>query len=152
MGEILTVPNPILLQKASRVREIDEEIENLVEKMQHLVEFSEGRVGLAAPQIGVLKRIFLIKPSQGLPIQIFINPKLVWVSSERTHTPVKEAREGCLSVPEVSKIIDRHKSIRVVYQALNGYSKEERFDGWAARIIQHENDHLNGVLITSPRI
>ena len=146
--EILIIPNPVLLQRAKRV-EISEGTERLVERMHKILLASETGVGLAAPQIGESSQIFLMRLKITFPIETFINPRLTWKSSEKIHLPIKEAREGCLSIPNVVKILDRHRSVRIVYQAISGETKEERFDGWAARIIQHEYDHLNGILITS---
>lgn len=150
LPEIVTVPNPILLQKSSRVAQINGDTEILVERMSRILLVSETAVGIAAPQIGVLSQVFLIRPDLTLPkaIEVFINPKIVWFSSKKMSRSIKEAKEGCLSLPDVTRYIERPAGVRVVYQALNGVTKEERFNGWAARIIQHETDHLNGILIT----
>ena len=104
-------------------------------------------VAIAAPQIGVSKRIFIIEDQAGgddrLPTLVAVNPKIVKVSKKTI-----EAGEGCLSVPDLYGLVRRHKN--VTFRALdeNGDEYERGAGGLLAQIIQHENDHLDGILFT----
>lgn len=104
-------------------------------------------VAIAAPQIGVSKRLFLIedqnKDREGLPSMIAINPKIVKVS-KKTHV----AGEGCLSIPEYYGLVRRHKNITMRALDEYGVEYERGAGGLLAQIIQHENDHLDGILFT----
>jgi peptide deformylase len=140
---ILTYPNPILKTVASPVAEVTDEIRSLVEDMAETMYDAPG-VGLAANQIGVLKRIFVIdiadedEPSNLLT---FINPEIFEMDGEQVFS------EGCLSFPGASEDIKRAATVKIRALGLDGQPFELEADGLLAVAIQHENDHLNGVLM-----
>jgi peptide deformylase len=100
-------------------------------------------VGLAAPQIGISERMFVMNPT-GKPEdeRVYVNPELFDI------TDTEEGEEGCLSLPEINAMIDRGRTVRLVAKDVEGNPVEETQSGYVARIWQHEFDHLNGVLIT----
>lgn len=140
--------NPILRKQAEPVERITNSIRTLVEEMIETMEASCG-IGLAAPQVKRSLRLFIIRapletPEKTLqkgPIQVFIDPILLDPSEETW----KEG-EGCLSIPSLYAPVKRPKEVTVRYRTLDGAVLEERFSGWSSKIIQHENDHLDGVL------
>ena len=135
---IHVLPEPILRQKSKRVRTIDGSIKKLVENMWETMH-STGGVGLAAPQIGVPLRVIVI----GIPEQediVLINPEVVRRKGER---PVSE---GCLSVPGYFGEIKRAESVTVKGLDLNGQKIRIRATELLAEVLEHEIDHLNGVL------
>lgn len=141
--QILTYPDPILKSVAEPVSEVTDEIRKLVEDMAETMYDAPG-VGLAANQVGVLKRIFVIdvadedEPSNLLT---FINPEILEMDGEHFFA------EGCLSFPGASEDIKRAESVKVRALGIDGASFELEADGLLAVAIQHENDHLNGVLM-----
>lgn len=141
--EILEYPDPRLREVAKPVPRVDDEIRQLVEDMAETMYDAPG-VGLAAPQIGVGYRIFVIdiagedEPSD---FRVFINPEIV------TTTGTQVWDEGCLSFPGVSEEIKRAEQVTVRALGKDGKSFELEADGLLAVAIQHENDHLNGVLM-----
>ncbi len=136
--EIKKYPAPVLKKKAEKVKEISEEIQKLIDDMIETLALSKG-VGLAATQVGESKRIIVIKP--GDEFIAFINPRIVKKSKE-----AESKEEGCLSFPELFINIKRPKKAEVV--ALNRKGEEVKIlaDSFAARIFQHEIDHLDGTL------
>ena len=140
--------HPILRKKTQVVATIDQPILDLIRHMKAVVVSHRG-LGLAAPQVGAQVAILVAcfpKPSEDGAIvpgdpKIFINPKISDPSPEEW---VEE--EGCLSIPKVYAQVRRPRSITVVYQDEQGVSHTERLSGWPAKIVMHENDHLNGVL------
>lgn len=140
--------NPVLRAKAQPVAEITPEIESFVQDLIDTMIAYDG-IGIAAPQVGKLLRIFVIREEIFLPndqytlgpIEVFINPVLTQPSKE---TDVMT--EGCLSLPKLHVEVERPVSIHIRYQNLKGEWKEENPSGFRARMLMHENDHLNGVL------
>lgn len=136
---VLHLGNETLRQKAVPVEEITDEIRSLVTEMFETMEREEG-VGLAAPQVGRSIRLFVVMADDGIE-RTFINPQIVATSQE---TCVYE--EGCLSIPKYYEDVVRPE--RITVQARN--EKGRRFnleaEGFLARVIQHEYDHLEGVL------
>lgn len=143
LREILTYPDERLRTPAEPVAEVNDEIRQLVEDMAETMYAAEG-VGLAANQIGVLKRIFVIdiagedEPSD---LKVFINPEILETDGTQTFS------EGCLSFPGAREDIKRAESVRVRALDANGESFELHATGLLAVAIQHENDHINGVLM-----
>lgn len=129
--------DPILRQKAKSVPKVTKRIAKLIKDMEDTMYAAEG-VGLAAPQIGISERIFVADAGDGA--MAFVNPVLV----EATGSEID--REGCLSIPGVYGYVERHASVAV--DALDAKGKLRRVEatGLLARIIQHEMDHLDGVL------
>jgi peptide deformylase len=136
-------PDPALRVAATAIPEVDDEVRSLVERMADIMRRSHG-VGLAAPQIGVLQRVFVYRTGADDPVRALINPELA-VRSDETEVDT----EGCLSIlgGEVTVPVERHE--RVVVRGLDegGEPVEVEAEGLEARVIQHELDHLDGVLI-----
>ncbi|MER3403951.1 MAG: peptide deformylase [Chloroflexota bacterium] len=135
---IVVLGNPILRQKAKRVSRIDESIRSLLDDMVETMHAANG-IGLAAPQVGVPLRVIVVE-YEDTRLQL-VNPEIIKVSEE---TDVAE--EGCLSIPHYYGPVRRHSA--VVVKGLNRNGKEVRVkaDGWVARVLQHEIDHLDGIL------
>ena len=133
----------VLAKSASHIEKIDDNIRQLVEKMIDIMIKNKG-VGLAAPQIGVPLRLFIISlDGNRESVKVFINPDV---------TPTGEldaVEEGCLSVPGIFTRIRRYKKCKVIATDLDGNEFTEEADGLFARALQHENDHINGVTIVS---
>ena len=129
--------NPILRKKCQEIKEVDEKIRRLLDDMADTMHHNEG-VGLAAPQVGVLKRAIVVDVGEGLTT--LVNPKILWHQGKVT------APEGCLSLPEIFLEIKRSQEIIVEGIDKNGETKQIGAAGLYARVLQHEIDHLNGVL------
>ena len=140
---VLKYPDARLREKGKPVAQVDDEVRRLVDDMAETMYAAPG-VGLAAPQIGVALRIFVIDISgddQPSDLRIFINPEILEVSGTQTW------QEGCLSFPGISEEIKRGARVRVRALDRNGTPFELETDGLLAVAIQHENDHLDGVLM-----
>lgn len=139
--KILTVPNKILLSKSENVTDF-ERAKRIVSGM-FTVLYDSGGVGLAAPQVGILERIIVINPPNmnGVFPTIFINPEIVYKSTEKIIS-----NEGCLSIPGYNDNVSRYREIKINYNDLNGNLCEYDASGIISIILQHEIDHLNGIL------
>ena len=136
--EIIKYPDPILRKKCQEVREVTMEIKKLVEEMILALEKKQG-VGLSAPQVGVLKRVIVIETEKG-PIGL-INPKIIKKSREK-----EIMEEGCLSFPGLWLKIKRAKEVEVEALDKEGKGIRMEAEGLIAKILQHEIDHLDGIL------
>ncbi|MFP5516122.1 MAG: peptide deformylase [Alphaproteobacteria bacterium] len=140
---ILVAPHPILKRKAQPVAEVDARVVKLMDDMVETMYDANG-IGLAAPQVGVLDRVIVVdvheKGEPANPIRL-ANPEIVWSSDEKA-----VCEEGCLSVPEQYAEVTRPQRIRVRYLDEKNQQQEIEADGMLATCIQHEIDHLNGVL------
>ena len=134
----------ILRNKAADVEKFDEELGELVKNMVETMIVEEG-VGLAAPQVGVSRRIAVVNPDPYDPgtLLTLVNPRILSCSDD-----TECIEEGCLSVPGVRGKVDRPIEIEIEYQDAGGSTHCIRVDGLVSRIIQHELDHLDGVLFT----
>jgi len=132
------LPDPVLRQKAKRVSVIDSSIQRLIDDMVETMQQANG-VGLAAPQVGVSLRVTVIQMPDEEPIAI-INPKMVKRAGER------EVTEGCLSVPGYAGEIKRSLSVTVKGQNQQGKAIRLKATGLMAQALEHELDHLNGIL------
>ncbi len=141
----------VLNKKAEEVGEVTAEIKELIEAMYEKCPEANG-IGLAAPQIGVSKRFFVVvmpESSENAEVmthrlkQVFINPVI------RNTEGSCRIEEGCLSVPGIWEIIERPEKIEVEYTDIDGNRKIGVYDGFLARVIQHEYDHLEGILFVS---
>lgn len=165
MYKMVVTPSPVLLEKAAPVEKFDKKLAQIVTEMRETLDSTVDPVGvgLAAPQVGISKRIFLAKPQENGPTHIFINPALIQMQSaeEIPHfsnskkvekRKPKKSRgkllEGCLSVPNIWGNVSRKKEIKVSYQDVDGKKHIRSFKNFPAIIIQHELDHLNGILFT----
>lgn len=141
--DIILLGDPVLRQKAKEVESFDEELRTLVRDMFETMVAAEG-AGLAAPQIGISKRIFVadIQESRGKPARLaIVNPRIVETSPE-----VESDSEGCLSIPGVSEVVSRPARVIVEGFDPTGAPVRAETDGLLARVVQHEIDHLDGVL------
>ena len=136
-------PADVLAGQAAPVEKIDDNIRQLIEKMVDVMLKNKG-VGLAAPQIGVSLRLFIISlDGTRESVKVFINPKVTPMGN------LDAVEEGCLSVPNVYTKIRRYKKCKVTATGLDGNKFTEEAEGLFARALQHENDHINGVTIVS---
>lgn len=145
---IFAYGQPVLKKRAVDFTLPDEELLKLIDDMWETMYHAKG-VGLAAPQVGVSKRVFLVDTTQihgdegeeeGIK-QAFINPEIINYSDDDS-----KYEEGCLSIPDINADVVRPDRVRIKYfdEAFN--EKIETFEGYEARVIQHEYDHLEGVL------
>jgi peptide deformylase len=140
---ILVAPDPRLNQKAEPVAEVDARLRKLMDDMLETMYIAPG-IGLAAPQVGVLERVIVLDLAhEGEPPQPLrmANPELLWVSDEDA-----VYNEGCLSVPEHYADVTRPAKIKVRYLDENNQTVEREAEGLLATCIQHEMDHLDGIL------
>jgi peptide deformylase len=133
--------DPVLRATALPVERFDEELKEEVQRMGELMHDALG-VGLAATQLGVLHRVLVYKAYLDDPVTALVNPVFEWMSDE-----LERGAEGCLSLPGVHVEVERHARVRVRAQDETGREVEVEAEGLEARVIQHELDHLNGVLI-----
>ena len=141
--EIKILGDPVLREPAEEVAEVDEEVRALVEDMLETMYEAPG-IGLAAIQIAVPRRVVTIdlarKDEPKQPV-VLINPEIIWRSDE-----LSIYEEGCLSIPEYYEEVERPAKCRIRYQDLDGKAQELDCEGLMATCVQHEIDHLNGVL------
>ena len=148
--KILIEPNKILRKKSLRVENVDKDIQNLMDDMLETLYAAPG-IGLAAIQIGVAQRVIVMdisrdrdkdknKEPKKNPMY-FVNPEIIWKSEDKF-----TYEEGCLSVPNQFAEIDRPKQCHVKHLDYNGHPQELKADGLLATCIQHEIDHLEGIL------
>jgi peptide deformylase len=157
---IVQTPHPVLTSPAKKVIKIDRKVLGIIAEMKKTLLAADNPkgVGLAATQIGIPLRIFITRPTEVSPIRVFLNPEIVWFSEEksaieRPDDGKKSARrekklEGCLSVNNIWGYLKRSSKVRLKYMAESGEIKEEEFSGFMATIVQHETDHINGILFT----
>jgi peptide deformylase len=141
--EILILPDKRLRKVSEPVKKIDAGIRKLVDDMLETMYDAPG-IGLAAIQIGTSKRVVtmdLAKKEEPKNPQVFINPEIVWSSDEKA---VYE--EGCLSIPEIYSDVERPAQVKVKYLDLEGELHEIEANGLLSTCLQHEVDHLNGIL------
>jgi peptide deformylase len=141
LAQIRSFGDPVLRTKARRIERFDDALREEVARMGHLMDDALG-VGLAATQVGVVHRLLVYRVMQGGPLAALINPEIEWSGRE-----TEGMEEGCLSLPGVLVEVDRPVHVRV--RALNEYGEPITIEatGLEARVIQHEMDHLDGVLI-----
>lgn len=155
---IVKVPSKVLTTKCEKVKKNDPELKNLVADLVDTLENAQNPqgAGLAAPQIGVLKKVLIARNfyedtsnpnSTKYENVVFINPKIVSHSQETNID-----WEGCLSIPDTYGKVQRYNQIKVRTEDVDGQEYTIKASGFFARIIQHEIDHLEGVLFTSKMI
>ncbi len=152
MKSIIHTPHKILITPARAVGKIDKKVLGLISEMKQTLLAADNPkgVGLAAPQIGIPLRIFMIRPEETDPISVFINPEYSFKSPEMvTGIPGSDQRlEGCLSVPFVWGIVTRHKIVKITYLDEQDQRHVQEFSEFPSTIVQHEMDHLEGILFT----
>ena len=170
MLKIVQAPNPVLSQKTKEVKKIDKSILKLLEGMTQALLSAKDPVGvgLAAPQVEKSLQIFIAKPTLKSKNQVFINPKIIQktkishlttdndrgqqlndISTKKLPANPRQTKlEGCLSLPNIWGEVKRESEITVSYLDEKGNLLTRKFSGFIATIIQHELDHLNGILFT----
>jgi peptide deformylase len=141
--EILKYPHPVLKKRSREVDQMDGELKELIQDMTETM-YDAGGVGLAAPQVGISRRVIVVDVSPIDPQQTFfvmINPEIVSEEGDVDH------EEGCLSVPDCLEKVKRKEKVRVRGISPEGREMEISGEGILAYALQHEIDHLNGVLI-----
>lgn len=136
---ILTLGDPVLRDKCVPVEAVDRELEQLVRDMGEALREAPGRVGLAAPQVGVLKRLFIYDLGWGP--RCLVNPEIIESEGEYPR------EEGCLSIPGIYVTVQRFDRVKVSGTTLSGHHVVLETCGFGAQVMQHECDHLDGVLI-----
>lgn len=136
--KVLYMGEESLREVSIPVEKIDEDILVLTEKMFETVKRENG-IGLAAPQVGRNIRLFIVFLNNEK--YVFINPQIIGTSQDMCLM-----EEGCLSIPKIYECVQRPKAVRIQFMNLEGKIKTIDADGLLARVIQHENDHLNGIL------
>ncbi len=135
---VLKIPEPILRQQAREITKVTKKIRYLAEDMIRIMKKANG-IGLAAPQVGVSERLIVIAPHGTKPMPL-INPVVVSATGEMT------GEEGCLSIPGLYGDVVRPSAVEVEAYDLKGRPIAFEMEGMAARVVQHEIDHLNGIL------
>jgi peptide deformylase len=140
LAQIRQYPDPVLRMRAPPVREFDDDLKRLVTRLGELMKDANG-VGLAATQVGVLRRVFVFA-REGDEVAVLVNPEIVRHGDEADTDD-----EGCLSIQGVTMPVDRPTSVRIEGRDENGEEVAYDLEGTPARIVQHELDHLDGMLI-----
>ncbi|MBL8755840.1 MAG: peptide deformylase [Planctomycetes bacterium] len=140
--DVLVYPDPVLRRGGKTITAFDSELRTLADRMMAAM-YEEGGVGLAAPQVGIEQKLLVLNPAGDAKDRsgerVLCNPKL-------TRKKGREfGEEGCLSFPGIQAEVERWVDITVTYQDLDGKEQTMAANGWLARIIQHEMDHLDGV-------
>lgn len=152
MSTIITVPDSVLTTPAKPITLFDKRLTKLINDMKKalLAAKKPKGVGLAAPQIGEPYQVFLTKPTTDATLRAFVNPEIIKKSEEETDgVPERDNKlEGCLSIPRIWGRVKRAVSLTLRYQDEKGAAHEEAFHGFMATIVQHETDHLKGILFT----
>lgn len=143
--EVLVYPDPILRRGGKTITQFDGELRRLAGEMLDAM-YDEGGVGLAAPQVGIEQKLLVLNPTGSrddrAEERVLCNPKI----TRKKGRAFEE--EGCLSFPGIRAEVERWVSVTVTYQDLDGKEQTLQTEDWLARIIQHEMDHLDGVLFT----
>lgn len=155
---IITVPNTVLTTPTKNVGKIDKKILDIVDRLKTaLINAKNPKgVGLAAPQIGISYRIFITRPTATSPVEVFLNPEIIWKSEEvseikrpgKQSTKKDKKLEGCLSISNIWGYLKRPTRVKLRYMAITGTIHEREFSGFKSTIVQHETDHVNGILFT----
>jgi peptide deformylase len=146
---IIVYGDTVLRKTAVRIEKDHEGLAEIIENMWETMYYSEG-VGLAAPQVGLSIRLFLVDATSGMEDEpelkdfrkVFINPEIIELTGDEWIM-----NEGCLSLPEIREDVSRPDEVKLKYQDENFIEHTEIFKGFAGRIIQHEYDHLEGIML-----
>ena len=141
MSAVRHLGDPVLKSRATEVDRFDDSLRGQVSRMAAIMSDSQG-VGLAAPQLGISQRVLVYRVGPDAPVIGLINPELEWSSREE-----ETLEEGCLSIPGVAVDVERPVYVRVRARDEEGDERLVEASGLEARVIQHELDHLDGVLI-----
>lgn len=166
MYNIIVTPNKLLLEKAKPIKQFNTKLKKIISEMEDTLVATKDPigVGLAAPQVGLSIRLFQMKPTEKSKVTTYINPEIISMSGEEdiphyTNNKSVENKkpepsknkllEGCLSIPDIWGNVTRKKEVTLAWQDANGNKFTQVFTGFPAIIIQHEVDHLNGILFTT---
>ena len=139
MFKIAKYPNPVLRKTAKLVGDFNDDLKKLADNMAKVMYEDDG-IGLAAPQVSKSLRLIVVGLGYG-EYKTYVNPDITFFSKEKTTTD-----EGCLSLPKIFANVIRPKKIHIKYYNLDGELQKEKLKGMDAVILQHEVDHLNGIL------
>lgn len=165
MYRIVTSPNKILIEQAKSVKHFDKKLDEVLKGMEETLRATTDPigVGLAAPQVGIPLRIFQTRPTERSKVRNFINPEIISTSDEegvpeftnsekveknKPENSKNKLLEGCLSLPNIWGNVTRKKEVTIAFFDEKGAKQMETFSGFPAIIVQHEIDHLNGILFT----
>jgi len=141
LRQVRQLGDPVLRIPATDVTEFDDALREEIARMEIIMDEAHG-AGLAAPQLGAMRRILVYRAPDEEHIRVLVNPRIIWASDE-TDVDV----EGCLSIGEISVEVPRALAIHVDAQDGDGETVRLEAEGFEARVIQHEIDHLDGILI-----
>ncbi len=141
LAEIRQIGDPVLRAPTLAITQFDDVLRDEAQRMIAIMNAARG-VGLAAPQVGFLRRLAVVLTGEDSAPLVLCNPEITWRSEEQEHD-----YEGCLSIGEISVEVPRAVAIKVTAQDVRGETFEIAPEGFAARVIQHEMDHLDGILI-----
>jgi peptide deformylase len=141
LQHVLRYGDPALRAKARPVERFDAGLAEEIERMTSLLDDALG-AGLAATQLGVMNRVFVYRPDPDTPIGVLVNPQLEWTSDE-----IEPGEEGCLSIPGIWVEVERPERVRMRGYDATGREQLLEAEGMEARVLQHELDHLDGVLM-----
>ena len=140
LRNIIEEGDPILRKRSRKVEEVNDRIRMILDDMVETMREAEG-VGLAAPQVGILRRMFVAEPEPG-KVYYMINPEIT------DKEGAQKSNEGCLSVPGYMGIVERPEKIKIKGLDYYGNMQEHDLEGFEAIVMCHENDHLDGILYT----
>lgn len=148
--KIVTIPHPSLTVVCKPVAEVDKRVLKLIKEMEKTLDKQKNPegVGLSAPQVGIEERFFIIKHPETKKRYTMINPELVQKEDFMDSEMDDENLEGCLSIPEIWAPVSRYRRVQVKYLDKEGKEQLEWFDGFLSIVVQHEYDHLDGILFT----
>ena len=157
MLKIVTIPNAILTSTTKKVEQFDGSLHKLVKDMDQILrkQVNPQGVGLAAPQVAENLAVFIIRPAPDAKTEVFVNPKIIKHETynmkhetSNIKKPKKTKLEGCLSIPKIWGAVKRADKLYLEFQNQTGRVYKKWFSGFKSVIIQHEIDHLRGVLFT----
>ncbi|MEI6533447.1 MAG: peptide deformylase [Candidatus Roizmanbacteria bacterium] len=158
MLKLVTIPNKILTTPTKKITDFDDQLARIVKDMIDVLDAQKDPpgVGLASTQVGINKSLFIMRPTPHDKVDVCINPEIIElekttfedVDEENEKDEEDRKLEGCLSIPRVWSPVVRPNRVHLRYQTITGEIKEEWFEEFKATIVQHEVDHLNGILFT----
>ena len=140
MLKIIEYPNIILRKTAQAVTSFDAQLKEIAKEMYNIMLTDDG-IGLAGPQVNINQRIIIIGKLDAKEYTVYLNPEITYFSKDK-----EIGEEGCLSLPHIFGLVKRSKKIHLKYYDLEGNKIKEKIKGLKATVIQHEIDHLNGIL------
>jgi peptide deformylase len=150
MKPIVKIPAAVLSTATGEVKSFDKKLVHIISDMKTTLLHATNPkgVGLAAPQVGLPLAIFLARPDEKHDIRVFINPEIITRAPASPNADKTNQLEGCLSIPGVWGTVNRSPKLTLKYQDEKGKTHEEEISGFLATIVQHEMDHLKGILFT----